>query len=408
MYMKQICRVAVASALIGSAGAETVTNDQDVSVAYLGVATTPISAALASHVKLPQGTGLMVAFVDADGAAAGALEPNDILLRLDEQILMNHGQLAVLVRMHEAGDSVTVTYLRGGDEFSTELVLGEKRVSQPWARFPGVPPHGPAHLREIYDSLAQGGQRFMHRLPQREDVDRMFRDIQSDVAETVQDHDAHRRLLNEISNAIYRAHNFVPELRREMRRISGSSVTTSLIDGGVKLTLTEEDEKPHLRIIDASGETVFDGCIASDEERAEVPEPYRDRLERLEQLGRMNTEAASVSALIAMRARRPIAARATLKADGWSWISWTSSSTSFSRIYASTTRSKRSGKNGVRLRRRRPRVKTRSPRTQTRRKTSTSTSTPTPSKRRCVTSGSSASPSSKKPSSASKPCISSS
>ena len=93
---------------------------------YLGVATSPAPEALADQLKLPKGVGLLVDFVDAKSpAAAAGLRKNDVLMKLDDQWLVNPAQLLVLVRMHKPKDKVALTLVRETEEQKVAAELGE-------------------------------------------------------------------------------------------------------------------------------------------------------------------------------------------------------------------------------------------------------------------------------------------
>ena len=95
-------------------------------VAYLGVVTSPVSSTLGRHLRLPEGTGLVVDFV-AEGTAAekAGVKQHDVLTRLDDQILINTPQLAVLVWLKEPGENVALTLIREGKPRTVTAQLGE-------------------------------------------------------------------------------------------------------------------------------------------------------------------------------------------------------------------------------------------------------------------------------------------
>lgn len=98
-----------------------------VKAAYLGVTTTPAPKSLRHQVELPNGVGLVVDTVAPDSpAAAAGLKQHDLLHKIDDQILVNPQQLAVLVRTHKTGDSVKLTVLRGGKPVELTAKLVEK------------------------------------------------------------------------------------------------------------------------------------------------------------------------------------------------------------------------------------------------------------------------------------------
>jgi hypothetical protein len=109
----------------GGAGAEIVLEK----AAYLGVATSPAAPVLQKHLKLPEGVGLVVDFVEPGSpAAAAGLQPYDVLVRLERQILVNPQQLAVLVRTFEPGANVTFHAVREGEPVEVALQLVEREV----------------------------------------------------------------------------------------------------------------------------------------------------------------------------------------------------------------------------------------------------------------------------------------
>ena len=66
---------------------------------YLGVGTSEVDPALAEHIGLPPGIGLRVDHVDAEGAVGDTVNVNDVLHKLNDQLLVNHQQLSISVRL---------------------------------------------------------------------------------------------------------------------------------------------------------------------------------------------------------------------------------------------------------------------------------------------------------------------
>jgi len=97
--------------------------------AYLGVATSSAQPALRQQLHLPRGVGLVVDFVEHGSPADEAgLHQYDVIQKLDDQILVNPQQLAVLVRIREPGDSVKLTVVREGKPLPIDVKLSEKEV----------------------------------------------------------------------------------------------------------------------------------------------------------------------------------------------------------------------------------------------------------------------------------------
>ena len=91
---------------------------------WMGVAADELSEELRAQLPLESGTGLIVRTVIPDSPAAAAnLQKNDVLLKLDDQLLTNSQQLRTLVGARKDGDIVKVTYLRRGQQATIDVKL---------------------------------------------------------------------------------------------------------------------------------------------------------------------------------------------------------------------------------------------------------------------------------------------
>src|SRR5581483_7118906 len=146
-------------------------------VAFLGVQTQPISRTVSAQLGL-NGQGLTVEHVVPDTPAAAVLQDDDILLKLDDQILIARTQLEVLVRMHKEGDEVTLTYLRGGKQATAKVKLAKHDVPKMSAvlkAFPSIAFSGSGgDLAQAFASATGKFELAAPRPPEadREDVDR--------------------------------------------------------------------------------------------------------------------------------------------------------------------------------------------------------------------------------------------
>ena len=94
---------------------------------YLGVAASTAPRALRHQVELPKGVGLVVDAVAPDSPAAEAgLKPDDLLHKLNDQVLVNPQQLAVLVRTFKPGETLKLTVIRAGKPAELSAKLAEK------------------------------------------------------------------------------------------------------------------------------------------------------------------------------------------------------------------------------------------------------------------------------------------
>jgi hypothetical protein len=95
--------------------------------AFLGVAVANVSPELREQLKLQRGVGLVVNHVEAGSPAeAAGVKRFDVLERLDDQILVEPRQFAVLIRLHKAGDEVKLTLVRQAQPVTVTAKLAEK------------------------------------------------------------------------------------------------------------------------------------------------------------------------------------------------------------------------------------------------------------------------------------------
>lgn len=93
---------------------------------FIGIAPGAVSEELRAQLPLKDGEGIKVNHVAEDSPAAKAgIQEHDILLRLDDQILVEPEQLRTLVKMRKLGDEVKVSLLRKGEPKEIKVVLSE-------------------------------------------------------------------------------------------------------------------------------------------------------------------------------------------------------------------------------------------------------------------------------------------
>lgn len=105
--------------------------------AWLGLEVSKPDETITSHIPaLPPGIGFVVRGITENGpAAAAGLEDFDVIWKLNEQLLVNEGQLAALLRLSNPGDEVSISGFRGGKAIEVKLKLGVAPPSK--RRFPG-------------------------------------------------------------------------------------------------------------------------------------------------------------------------------------------------------------------------------------------------------------------------------
>src|SRR6185312_7935615 len=91
---------------------------------YLGLSVSPVPTVLRDQLSLQRNVGLVVDFVEKDSPAeAAGFRKSDVLQKLDEQILVNTQQFAVLVRIHEINQPVKFTVIRAAKPIELNATL---------------------------------------------------------------------------------------------------------------------------------------------------------------------------------------------------------------------------------------------------------------------------------------------
>ena len=218
-------------------------------VPFIGVMTEGVPASLASQLGLAEGTGLVVKQVVPGSPAAAVLKTHDILLKLDEQLLIESRQLSVLLRMRKENDEVTLTYLRGGKQATAKVKLGVQEV-------PKLAMHaaGTEAMSSVQIDTQGGG---------RQEVDRILSLIDE------------RRLSGGPTAG-----------GSEVRVITMNTANSTMVlsDDLGSMEITAKDGKKTLVAKDAQGAVIFDGPITTQEERKALPPAVAERLGKLEGL----------------------------------------------------------------------------------------------------------------------------
>ena len=268
---------------------------------WLGVSVEEGSEALAAQLGLPPGSGLVIIYVAPDSPAAKAgLEKNDVLVELDSQLLVVPAQLRKLVLARHEGDKIKLVYYHAGKKETASVTLGKAP--------PGFGLFGDAHLwdGEVSPFLAPfapgaAGERLRELRdalgPMKQDLTKAGEELQRSMEQARKAwHEAMRFSSNAISDS-------VGETLRELERLGiaaddNASVTVRSTGHRAK-SIVKADEsgtivlvcnpKPHLTAHDKDGKLLFDGEIATPEQRASVPPELWEKVEPL--LDKLNPKA---------------------------------------------------------------------------------------------------------------------
>lgn len=252
---------------------------------YLGVQTEPLDFESADLLLLPHGTGLNVLGVPADSpAAAAGLKAGDVILKLNDQVLVNTAQLAVLIRTRDAGEKVTLTVLRNGEELKLIAELGKATVpalgpgGEPMQRGWQVQPMpierpgagleaAPFEQFDLQDHMADIERKIQQ---QQEQLLRMIAEIEGEELDI---REQHERLRQELRERVEEQRRLQPGPNVQAQRAMNFG------DGQHNIAVTGDGEGwQTLKVTDRDGQVIYDGQFPqTDEQWQEVPEAVRDK-----------------------------------------------------------------------------------------------------------------------------------
>jgi hypothetical protein len=267
---------------------------------WLGLGTEEAPEVLSSQMDLEPGIGLVVTYVATNSPAAKAgLQKNDVLIELEGQGLAVPAQLRKLVQARKAGDEVKLVYFRGGKKHTATATLEESKgggISFNFNR--GDLDHT---MRELQRQLQDG--------PFREALREKGRELHEALSSLKIDHekikDEVQRSLQEAKRAVEKALQESTNARqslgpanRALRELehtevfhdkspsvvvrSSSNKVMSIVksdDAGTLVIVSDPD--PKLTAHDKEGKLIFDGPIATQEQKDKVPREVWERVEPL-------------------------------------------------------------------------------------------------------------------------------
>ncbi|MDB5325934.1 MAG: hypothetical protein JWM57_1503 [Phycisphaerales bacterium] len=119
---------------------------------YLGVMTSVATPALREQLSLPGGVGVLIEAVDAESPAQrGGLQVHDIIMKLDDQLVINVHQFGVLVRMRKPGETISLSVIRRGKPITANVALADRAFTpgDDLVAITNGPPHGSGRLNSI-------------------------------------------------------------------------------------------------------------------------------------------------------------------------------------------------------------------------------------------------------------------
>lgn len=268
-----------------------------VPVIFLGVETSEVPSVVSEQLGLAKGFGLVVDYVVPDGpAAAAGIQQNDILKMLNDQILIDPGQLRKLLQTFQEGASVTISLLRKGQEQKVTVKLTKKEVPQRHGMFGDQKGwnFGNFDFGDFGD--IDFGNVDLGNLKER------LQDLKEQIKEQVGEQSG------VIRDAVMQAHEEVRRARDEARRAADEARHTGKVsvlssrDGALKSTnidlgkaqivfsddkgemkLETVDGKKMLTAKDPQGKLLFSGPVETKEDLDKIPAEVRQRFDKLQQ-----------------------------------------------------------------------------------------------------------------------------
>jgi hypothetical protein len=260
---------------------------------WLGVSIEEGSEALASQLGLSPGSGLVVTYVTPDSPAAQAgLQRNDVLVELDGQLLVVPAQLRKLVQARKAGDTIKLMFYRAGKKQIASATVGKAPAGislledgNPWRgdlrQFWNLPPSDTVRdwTKALRDSL---GHLKFDQTKVQEEVRRSLEQARKAWQDTLRySSNAAAAPAFKALRELYRSgidvdHNASVTIRNTGQRVK--SVVKADESGTIVLVC---NPKPRLTAHDKDGKLLFDGEIATPEQRAKVPPELWEKVEPL-------------------------------------------------------------------------------------------------------------------------------
>jgi hypothetical protein len=220
----------------------------------LGVTAGPMLPQVRAQLDLPEGVGLSIDEVAADGPAAKAgVKQFDVLHKFNDQLVCSPEQLATLVKVVGVGTKVPLTLVRGGRETVVAVVLEERPLTTDGQAgpfvvgMPGGPPAWPA-LPPAMPPQMQAG-------------------IPRQLAEAL----ARAGAANAMPG--------VPNLGLGVQTVTvgpNAQSATTMQDARGTVEIRSANGKKTVTVKDPGGMEVYSGPLDTDDDLAKVPEGFRD------------------------------------------------------------------------------------------------------------------------------------
>jgi len=194
---------------------------------WLGIGISEVSDDLHTQLPIPRGAGIrVVSVMPGSPAQKAGLQRDDLIYKIDDQILFNTAQFQSLIRTRKPGKPITITYFRKGRQQTTQAkpilkelpALSPAPPGQPF--FPGWRPGAPQPFqfkwnpdefrKKIEERIkrAPGAKRDATRpggKPQVRSLEKLRNQIRNDVAQALKDAGVSEKVRKETLGALDRS-----------------------------------------------------------------------------------------------------------------------------------------------------------------------------------------------------------
>ena len=240
---------------------------------FLGVSASTLPERMSEQLNLPSGIHLSVDQVSPESPAdLAGLKLYDVLLKLDDQILINSAQLKALVRMKIPGDKVNLEILRKGKPITLFATLSEMDQAS-------IPTNSQIFGMKNKDIFS--GEPFSS------NIDQLMPKLDPSIRDLLKKHGFSQLPIIDTDSfgfdpdsPLHGSSSNSDNVQSFTYSSEQKQITTSDEQGTLDYTL--KDNQKHLRATSPEGKILFDGPITTNEEREKLPPELRDRLQKIE------------------------------------------------------------------------------------------------------------------------------
>jgi S1-C subfamily serine protease len=108
--------------------AEEILDDGQAEHAFLGITPAELTPQLTEQYGIDAESGVLVLeVVPGSPAEEAGISPSDVIVAVDDEEVAEPGDLLAELRTRDPGDTIDLTVLRGGDQQSVDVELGQAR-----------------------------------------------------------------------------------------------------------------------------------------------------------------------------------------------------------------------------------------------------------------------------------------